>query len=206
MIENIAALADIVRYNNFELRFPLLSLNIIIWGMYAGVLVACLVGIYCKKYEGEAVRRLLKREAHTEESALTLSELGLAPTALRMHALRSGVARKYIRAAGEAEAVEAAAVESPAEGADAEALDAAKETEAESAPLLAVNLPSDLKSARLYIPRELADKAYFRYEEKGTGMGVFFAVAVAFLVLAVLLTVFIPELTQMLDNLISYVK
>lgn len=227
-------LGEIVKYNNFELRFPLLSLNVIIWGMYGGILIACLLGIYCKKYEGEAVRRLLERGINTAEDALTLSELGLKPSALRLHALRSGVVRKYIRAAG-AEAEETKETEAPAEDAastenamdaenaegtkDAEnvtgaeavkgaenTVDAADKVPAEDAPLVAVALPEDLKNARLYIPTALADKAYLRYEEKGTGIGVFFAAAVAFLVLAVLLTVFVPELTQMLDNLISYVK
>lgn len=227
-------LGEIVKYNNFELRFPLLSLNTIIWGMYGGILLACLLGLYCKKYEGEAVRRLLKRGANTADNALTLSELGLKPSALRLHALRSGVVRKYIRAAG-AEAEEAEETEAPAEDAeDAVGAEGEKDAEnamgvndvndangandaegaenatvkipAEDAPLVAVALPEDLKNARLYIPAALADKAYFRYEEKGGGIGVLFAVAAAFLVLAVLLTVFVPELTQMLDNLISYIK
>lgn len=191
-------LAEIVKYSNFELRFPLLSLNMIIWGMYGGILIACLVGIYSKKYEGETVRRLLEHGVSTADNALTLSELGLKPTALRMHALRSSVARKYIRAAGESEA-EAEAGKTPAE-------ETGEAENAENAPLIAVDLPKDLKNARLYIPEALADKAYFRYEEKGGGIGVFFAVAAAFLVLAVLMTIFVPELTQMLDNLISYVK
>lgn len=197
--DKISALADIVKYANFELRFPLLSLSVIIWGMYAGILAACLVSIYCKKYEGEAVRRLLERGIRGAGDALTLSELGLRPTALRLHALRSGVARKYIRAA--ADEAEADAAEALAEDAGDTAEDAGEDT-----PLVAVDLPKDLKNARLYIPEALADKAYFRYEEKGTGMGVFFAAAAAFLVLAVLLTIFVPELTQMLDNLISFVK
>lgn len=112
-------LGEIVKYNNFELRFPLLSLNTIIWGMYGGILLACLLGLYCKKYEGEAVRRLLKRGANTADNALTLSELGLKPSALRLHA----------NGANDAEGAENAADKIPAE----------------DAPLVAVALPADLK-------------------------------------------------------------
>jgi hypothetical protein len=251
MILNLTALADIVKYENFELRFPLLSLEVIIWGMYGGILLACLISVYCKRYEGEIVRRLLEKEAKDADSALTLDELGLKNTALRRHALRGAVIRKYIRAKTKAGAAsdECAATEAGAASdecaaakagtatyvsAEAEAgtasdecavkdssvsmadsvekasLDSADEScdaiVSADAPLTAAPLPKDLKAARLYIPAALCDKAYFRYEEKGTGMGVFFAAAAAFLVIAVLLTIFVPELTQMVDNLISYVK
>lgn len=89
-------------YNYITSGAGTITLTGIIWAVAAGFGIGLVAAYYNKNYVGETVRRLYKKGADTKETALTLKELGLSPTRLRIHALKeNGALRKYIKFADE---------------------------------------------------------------------------------------------------------
>ena len=65
------------RYENFEFGTGrLISYNIIIIGIFCGVVLAAALAIYNKRYLGNFVRSIIKNGANSPESAKRMSELG----------------------------------------------------------------------------------------------------------------------------------
>lgn len=65
------------RYENFEFGTgKLLTHNMIILGIFAGVIIAAALSIYNKRYLGKFVRKILDDGATSPESAKTVEELG----------------------------------------------------------------------------------------------------------------------------------
>ena len=54
----------------------LITIGTVVFGLYIGALIACVVMVYNRQIVGSAVRRMLEQKIHSREGALTLSELG----------------------------------------------------------------------------------------------------------------------------------
>lgn len=55
---------------------PLVTVGVVIFGIYIGAVIACAVMFYNRQVVGSAVRRMLGEEIHSREGAKTLLELG----------------------------------------------------------------------------------------------------------------------------------
>ena len=68
----------------------------LIWGVCLVIILASLYAFYVQKVPGRVVRALLRAEAKDEESAKTVSELGIAPRSLAMLELKNSKALRRI--------------------------------------------------------------------------------------------------------------
>ena len=55
---------------------PLITVGAVVFGVYIGIMIACVVMVYNRQVVGGAVRRMLEKKIHSKEDAVTLSELG----------------------------------------------------------------------------------------------------------------------------------
>lgn len=182
-------------YANFSFENSTISLALIIWGLYAGILVGGIASIYNKRYLGGAVRALLAEQCLSPDTGKTLSELGLRTWGLN-RALREGkVLRKCISIANPEECI------CPRKQKKwVASLRRFFTGSTESASRL------DLSRARLYVPEEKKFHAQVRYEKKGTAPIWLLFGGIILFVIALLATFFIPELLQMTDNAITMFK
>ncbi len=86
-------------YTNFSFENSTISLTLIIWGLYAGILIGGIASIYNKWYLGNAVRALLAAECLSPEKGKTISELGLHTWGLKRALQEGKVLRKCISVA-----------------------------------------------------------------------------------------------------------
>ena len=63
---------------------PLLSLNIVIWGIYIGIVAAMIASAVTKRITGRTVRALIDAGAFSPESAAGASALGLKGASARV--------------------------------------------------------------------------------------------------------------------------
>ncbi len=165
-------------YTNFEFGEGSLSLQIIIFGIFIGVLIASFSAIFIKTTLGKMVRALLEREAYTPESAQTLAACGLERHFFVRCALRRGYTlRRVVRC------VEEENLSDPAEG------------KRERLP--------DLSVCHFYIPEKDRYAAEMRFSEKGSGYGTFFFVLLGCAIAIFLIFAFLPQLLTFFDNVIS---
>ncbi|MBQ3063446.1 MAG: hypothetical protein IJC99_01405 [Clostridia bacterium] len=166
-------------------------LQIIIWGLCIGAVLASLLMLYHQNVPGKLVRALLRAAAHDTDTAKTLDELGLSGRPLIARELRRGaLLQKFIRnAVQEAGKTDTATAR---ENSDSTAQNAPCEA---SAPTTGV-------PARYYIPEELKYRAAVRYDKKGNGLVSLLITVVLSLVMAVLLLKLIPLALSMIDSIL----
>jgi len=79
-------------YTNFDFgEGDMLNIRMIIFGIFAGVLLASLYAIYVKNVIGAFVRKLLASECLSEDKAMTLEELGFDKNIFVKQALRGSL-------------------------------------------------------------------------------------------------------------------
>lgn len=165
-------------YTNFTFGEGLLSLPLIIFGIFAGVLIASFSIIFIKTTLGRLVRALLAKEAYEPESAQTLAAFGLERHFFIRYALRHGYTlRRVVRCVEE-------------EKADVSEMGKGKK------------LP-DPAECHYYIPEKDRYVAQMRFNEKGSGYGTFFFVLLGCVIAILLIFAFLPQLVTFLDNVIS---
>lgn len=165
-------------YTNFEFGKGALSLQIMIFGIFIGVLIASFGMIFIKTTLGKLVRALLAREAYAPESAQTLAACGLEQHFFIRRALRHGYTlRRVVRCVEEEEGCNS------------------KEGKGQKLP--------DLSACHFYIPEKDRYTAEMRFNEKGSGWGTFFFVLLGCVIAISLIFAFLPQLITLLDNVIS---
>ena len=162
----------------------LLPLTLLIWALFGGFIAGMIMTFYNKMYVGETVRRLLKREALSEDSALTLEELGLKPTKLRTGALKDErLLSKYVAIANREDAV-------------TETVSGGKRKR--------VKKTYDFAKAKLYIREDKKYQADVRFEQKGKPSVLWPVIlTVVFAATAVFSSVYVNRIIQMLDNFLQ---
>ncbi len=187
-----------MHYNNFELYNPFISLDLIVWALFAGCVVASLMAIYNKRIIGGFVKAVLKNESLSPETAKTVTELGFGSDWIIKNALRTDtVLRRFIVR------IDKAADGGEAPIAEEDTKDAKGAKKKERQPKHDV---IDFTTARFYIPEELKYKAEVRYASRGTDL-ITFVIAVVVLIAAALAAIyFIPDLIQLIDNLITQIN
>ena len=166
----------------------------VIWALFAGFVIGLFMTYYHKTYTGEVIRRLLKKEALSDDKAMTLGQLGLKATKPRTVSLRSGsFLRRYVSVAN------AEVSEIPLE-------------KKEKGGFWSRIFPSgkkykyDFDSMKLFIPEEKKYAADVRFEQKSRLSPVALVILAAVLMgIALAATFLLPDFVRMADNLISSV-
>lgn len=185
---------DFGSYKNFTITTQGATLSQIILAILFGCMLASFAAVYHRTYLGRMVRGLLKREAHDEESALTLTDLGLGHSGLIKYSLRSRTSalRKVVRYVGEEREDET----------DDETDDGTRVSRnGKNSPQMTDII--DYENARFYIPEHLAAHAEVRYDKEGTGVRALVISAISCIALAVILIRFLPVLFRWADDLIT---
>lgn len=180
---------------NSWLTYKGMTLEIIVWSMFLGVILGAFVILYNKSVLGSFVRKLLETGSNTPETAKTLEETGFSKNVFVKFSLRiRSTYRKIIQA-------------SPAGGENAVGSEPAlpentgkirRKKSRRAQPLL-----SELK---FYIPQEMVMRADSLYSDNGTSLLVVVMTIALFLTVAILSFTVVPDLIQMLKNFVEFVS
>lgn len=152
------------------------SMELVIWCMFIGLMLAAIFMFYQKKVIGAFVRALLGAKASNEDSAKTLKELGFESNMPVRSALRSGgTLRKLVWETG----------------------DNYLENE-NGVKYSARQIPMDVNTARFYISEENRVRAELRYNEKGSDIFMLIITGLVFLMIAYLAVEYLPSLLSLM--------
>lgn len=146
------------------------TLNIIIWSLFIGFMIAIGVTLYNKFVVGRVVRALISREAHSDDTALTAKDVECASVFIRLALRRGSSLRRIVHMVGDRE-----------------------ECRADTA----------FDSAKFYVPHDQIHRAKVIYGEVDASLPTILLSVFAFLLLAVVAFVVVPDLIQLLANFIS---
>lgn len=155
------------------------SLALVVWALFFGILLACLLAIYEKRVIGKFVRALLEKGAKSPEKALTLAEAGF----LRNSFVRSALKRKTALSA---------LVFTPEDN---------PEISDDLTVQPVIRGKVDFAAARFYIPEVLEHRASVRFDRKGTHIMAFVAAILLFGLLAWAIVSYLPMLLTYLKQL-----
>lgn len=191
MIFNVLAAGE---YNYLEFHNYLIPLKMVLWGIYGGILIGIAISYFRKIYLGALVRKLLKAEALSEDTALTLEEAGFKANVFFRNALKEGGSlRKYISFTDTSPISE-------------KTVSKGKERLRGFFGLEKTPLSYDFSKIKLYVPEELKYKADVVYEKQNAGIGMFIILALILTAFTVGISYVIPELLTMLDNFIKIIS
>lgn len=174
-------------YTHLEFHNTFISLRLVLWGLYVGILGAIAISFFRKVYLGALVRKLISAEALSESSALTLAEAGFKESVFFRHALKDGGAlRRYVSTCGE--------------GISVCQISKGKQRLRSFFGQDEPPKSYDFSKIKLYIPEELKYRADVVYEKQGFTPVTFVVFAAVLTAVTVGVSVAIPELLTMLDN------
>lgn len=172
------------------------TLRNIIVAVALGLIAAFLMTAYFRIGLGNFVRKLLKEECISPESAKSLMELGyFQSTVIRRELTRGGSLRMVVHQCEESAPLEEISPE--AEETPSEEVPKEKGREGQKPKI-------DFLTARFYIPEDLRARAEIRFEKKGSGWGAIVIGIVLTVIGAGLLCWLLPDLVQFADNIISF--
>lgn len=186
-------------YENINLGTGnLITLQNVVIGLFIGLIAASAFAAYDKGHLGSFVRKLVWDDCLSKEKAKTLAELGFAksPTVRGSLKRTNGVLAKTVHC-----------VEREAHEADMEAARASyMQKNGSDAGFAPEPFKMDLETAHFYIPDEEHYAAEVRFDEKGSGWRAFLLVLLVCVVGAALVCWLLPDMIQLLDNLIGILK
>ena len=186
---------DTGRYEHIDLGSgSLITLQRIVLGLFAGIIIAAGFACYDKNRLGAFVRKIVQEQCLWPEKAKTLYELGFMKNGGVKASLRSPnqlgkVVHCVEKEAYEKQVEEARAVYVAEHGNDKDFF----------MPDYRINFDTD----HFYIPDEEHYRAEIRYEEKGSGWRAFILVVIVSIIGAALVCFMLPDMLQMVDNLIG---
>ena len=180
-------------FDNFDLDLNGSSFQIIIWGLYIGVVLGTLGSILFRVYSGKIIKALINASANGENSAKTLAELGLEKNFLIRKYLRDdSVLRRSVLSCGDTHL--------PPSGNKFKIF--WYET------FLRTDIPrkTNFNTAKFYLPEENRSAAELRFREESHPVRNFILAAAGLLAVTIFVSYALPELLTMLDNFITQVK
>lgn len=175
----------------------LINFKIMLLGLFIGLAVASFGIVYDKRVLGDAVRKLLREECLSPESAKTLVELGYGRSATVRHSVRKSVSlRRVVKCREEEEFLRAQEEQRLAH-------EEARKTDRSLGRFREVDYVFDLENDHFYIPEELKYTADIKFEKKGNSwfFSILFVVILA--ILYVVLLVFLPDMLQIIDDFVG---
>lgn len=186
---------DTGRYEHIDIGSgSLVTLQRIVLGLFAGIIVAAGIACYDKNRLGAFVRKLVKEQCLWPDKAQTLYELGFMKNSGVKASLRSPnqlgkVVHCVEKEAYEKQVEEARAAYVAEHGNDKDFF----------MPDYRINFDTD----HFYIPDEEHYRAEVRYEEKGSGWRAFILVVIVSVIGAALVCFLLPDMLQMVDNMLD---
>jgi len=160
-----------------------MTLEVVVWSLFAGVIIALLVTLYNKRILGAFVRKLLTLEAVNFDSAKSLEEAGYVKNKFVKLALRkNGSLRQLV-------------VGLP--------IDTAPDAETEKILAESYKLPSKevpLGKMKFFVPEDKTIKAEYMYSADGANVLFVILAIVLFAVMAMLTFTLVPDLITMAKN------
>lgn len=151
--------------------FRLDGLNLVIWAVYIGFMLASILYYYQKKVMGKFVRLVISKGASSPDSALTLAELGYdKDNLIRRELQKSGALRKMVWE-----------------------IDDNYRTGEDGILFCAREKSLDLNIGRFYVPEERRIQAQIRYDDKGTDIFALIISAAVMFVAAVAACIWLPD-------------
>ncbi len=179
-------------YQTLDLYNPFVSLELIVWSVFIGIIIGALASLYNKRIIGSFVRTLLSANAKSPEEALSVHELGFDKNKFVLIALRNGsTLRKLVYC-----------TENAAKSGKYNIGDKIQKFFTGEYPPRKV----DFSNAKFYIPEELSARAEIRYEKKGTDLFSFMMTILVFLAVVFISLKVVPQILGMLDDVIAGFK
>ncbi len=186
---------DMGQYEHINLGGnALVNAQKIILGIFVGVIVAAAIACYDKNRLGAFVREIVKQDCLWPEKAKTVGELGFARNGSVKNSLRSpNKLGKVVRC------VEKERYEADMERARAEYVEKNGSDKDFYMPAYRINFEED----HFYIPDLEHYKAEVRFDNEGSGWRAFVLVVIVSVIGAALLCFLLPDMLQLVDNLID---
>ena len=165
----------------------------IILAIAIGLIVASAMMVHTRRGLGKFIHTLLKNDCTSADKAKTLSELGFYQNHSVRSALKRGVTFGKLVCCKEEK--EWSATQSFTN----ETVEKDGSTKDASRGEFAINC----STMHFYIPEDLRYRAEIRFEKKGTSWGFFAIVAILTVIGCALLCLFLPNLLQLTDNIIT---
>lgn len=148
------------------------GLNLVIWSVYIGYMLATVLYYYQKKVMGKFVRLIISKGALSSDSAMTLAELGYdKQTLIRRELQKHSALRKMVWE-----------------------IDDNYRTGEDGILYCAREKSLDLNIGRFYIPEERRIQAEIRYDDKGSDIFALIISAVGMFALAVVACIWLPDI------------
>ncbi len=157
-----------------------MSLDLIVWSVFIGIMIAGVMAVYNKRYLGNFVRALIAEEAFSKDKALTLEELGMNKNFLLKMEIKRGVVFKGIVYEQDDEVVIC----------DNTAVPVYREE-------------IDFNNARFFVPYELKHRAELKFDKKGTHIMLMVFGAIFFFALALFITSFSDEFMSFVNDILG---
>ena len=178
--------------NNFDRGST--SFLVIVWGLYAGILLGVLYSIIMRVSSHKVIKALSDHGAATKGTAKTLAELGIANSrAARRLLATGGSMRKVVLCANESEF-------------PPRKLSGLRKFWREKFLRDPLQPKTDFTLARFYLPEETRATAEARYVVEGHPVRNFILAAIGLTAVAFFTIFALPELLKMFDNFVSEVK
>lgn len=181
-------------YLGLEGGSSLFSVKLMILGLFIGLSLAGFGALYDKRVLGESVRAILRKEAYTPETAVTLSELGYARNSIVRHSVRKSVTlRRVVRCVEEEKFL-----------AEQEQRRAEHEEKRKSDKSLGrfreLEYTFDLENDHFYIPEEIRYMADVKFEKKGSSWLGAIVFTLVMLVGYVVLLIYMNDILEILND------
>ena len=179
-------------YQNFSIS-PASGVTVrnVILGIAIGIIIASAMSVHTKRGIGGFVRKLLRHECHSPESAKTLSDLGYFQNLSVRRALTRGVSLSKLVVCRELQ-------ENVKDGGFTDGTDK-KESKAPPREI-------DFATMHFYIPEDLRYRAAVRFDKTGATW-LFFAISlIGTIVGAALMCIFLPDILKLVDNVITWLS
>lgn len=176
-----------------------ITLESILWPIFAGIVIAAMIALYNKHITGRFVMKLISEKAIDKESARSLKELGFEKNRAVRFALRTGELYNKIISHD---------ITAQAEGtiANDSALSSAKRSRKAKGKESISADRYDIDSAVFYVSDEHIDRAKLLYSRNGAPILLVFLAMLLFCLAIAALFYVLPELSKMLGNLGSKIS
>lgn len=172
-------------------------IRIIIFGICMGLMLAAFGAVFNKRVLGDIVRKILKAEAFSPDSALTLEELGLVKKPIARFAVRKSTSLRRVVKCREEQEFEAESQKKREEYANA------REKGQKKPKYKEVPYKMNVYADAYYIPEEMKYTADVKFEKKGTTWlgAIIFAFIMLFVFVA--LMVALPSIFELLNDFVG---
>ena len=183
-------------YDNINVSYgTLLSVRLVILGLFVGMCIATFVTVFNKRVLGDVVRSLLSKNALSPETALTLEELGYGKNPIIQLSLKYGTSlRRVVKSREEVcyyRDVESKREEYLSRKNDGEKIPKFKE----------IPYKMDTSADHFYIPEDMKYMADVKFEKSGNSLGGAILIVIGLTVAFFVIMYFLPDILSFINGI-----